>query len=723
MRLRTKSLLILGGTVVFFASVIYVAALYILQSRFTEIEITDVRRDIDRTVLSIDAEIDRLDETTQDYSKWDDSYNYLETRDPVFIQNNIAPTLLALDLVLYMKNDGDVVYVSTNNPALKRNIPVTDDFVKQLTAANSPFHFTDINSKRKGFVMSNGVPMLIAAEPITSSDRKSPVHGTLFMGRLLDEAYVKKISDRTRLKISAIPLDSIKDRSAFPTSWFHGVVPSQHSFVKPQTEDSVFGYALISDVFAHPAFVLCLDLPRVVYSQGQVASSSLLYAVSGLGLLLMIVVLLMTERFVLSRISKLSGSISRVRQSGKPSDFNRLEGSDELAEFSQTLDEAFVQIQRFEDRLRGEREKLDTILQSIGEGVFVVGLDRKILLANRMTEKLTGYSAAELMGAPYRDRLVFRCERDTPDCEDFIETVLQEKKMASTSTPMIIINKDGGSIPIANASAPIFDAAGKILGCVVVFRDVTREREVDRLRSELVSIASHQLRTPLSGIKWALELLLGGTSGKLAPEQRTHLAQIAESNQRMIALVEDLLNVSHIESGRKFVITMKRADLMDVVRDVLKEQAGSAAERKVKLTLSKTAPRSCQIRMDADKIREVVQNLVGNAVKYSFPGGHVTVDVKCTNDAAAAFHVKDSGIGIPLEQQGRVFERFFRAENAQTGDVSGTGLGLYIAKSIVEGHRGKIWFTSAEGKGSEFSFSIPSAEPEPKRVKKKAEKA
>jgi signal transduction histidine kinase len=272
---------------------------------------------------------------------------------------------------------------------------------------------------------------------------------------------------------------------------------------------------------------------------------------------------------------------------------------------------------------------------------------------------------------------------------------------------MVYSSKDGMSIPVACVSAALRDGSGHLIGSVIVFRDVTKEREVDRMKSELISIASHQLRTPLTGIKWVLELLMSGQSGKLTKDQRDQLEHVSESNERMIALVEDLLNVSHIETGRKFTYVFQRQDFMKIVHAVVEEQQVLAKVKHVSLTISRSSPRVCVSTVDADKIREAITNLVSNAVKYTPKDGHVIVSVEQSNEGETLLHVKDSGIGIPIEQQKRVFERFFRADNAQSQEVNGTGLGLYIAKAIVEGHHGRIWFESQLDKGSTFSFILP----------------
>jgi signal transduction histidine kinase len=212
------------------------------------------------------------------------------------------------------------------------------------------------------------------------------------------------------------------------------------------------------------------------------------------------------------------------------------------------------------------------------------------------------------------------------------------------------------------------------------------------------------LRTPLTGIKWFSELLL---KGKLPATTKDYVNQIIVSTERMVRLVDDLLNVSRIETGRKFDIILKHVDIVPVVKSVIQEQLPGAIEKKLELNCAANAPKELILSIDELKMRQVFQNLVNNAIKYSRE--NTTIEVGCdqTKKDEVTFYVRDHGVGIPQKQQVQVFNKFFRAENVMTLHTDGTGLGLYIAKAIVEAHHGKIWFESEENKGTTFFFTLP----------------
>jgi len=354
-----------------------------------------------------------------------------------------------------------------------------------------------------------------------------------------------------------------------------------------------------------------------------------------------------------------------------------------------------------------EKDKIDAIIHSIGDAVFVVDEKKKIILVNDITEKISGFKKEELIGSVYNKNLKFIFEKDEKENREFMDKALKTGEIQEMANHTMIIQKDGGKIPVADSAAPLKDKKGKIVGCVVVFRDVTKEREVDRMKTEFVSLASHQLRTPLTSIKWYSELLLTDEGkDKLKGEKRDFVQEIHQGNNRMIDLVNDLLNVSRIETGKKFVIDKKKMDIVPVVIQAMKDHEVLAKQKNIQLVCEKRPEGKVMLEVDSEKIQQVFHNFISNAIKYSAEGGKVFVGCYDEGDQYI-FYVKDEGVGIPKDQQARIFEKFFRASNVLLTEAEGTGLGLYIAKSIVEGHGGKIWFESVEKKGTAFFMSLP----------------
>lgn len=243
------------------------------------------------------------------------------------------------------------------------------------------------------------------------------------------------------------------------------------------------------------------------------------------------------------------------------------------------------------------------------------------------------------------------------------------------------------------------------LGTLVILHDVTREKVIERMKTEFVSLAAHQLRTPLSAIKWTLRILLDGDLGEINQEQRDFIEKTYASNERMISLINDLLNVTRIEEGR-YIYKPTLTDLETVTQFVVNSYKEEAERRQIKLEFKKPETPLPQVSIDVEKIRLSVQNLLDNALRYTPAGGSVTISLNC-DKKEVEFSIKDTGLGIPKDQQNRVFAKFFRAANIMRIDNEGSGLGLFIAKNIIEAHGGRIWFESEENRGSVFRFTLP----------------
>lgn len=229
-------------------------------------------------------------------------------------------------------------------------------------------------------------------------------------------------------------------------------------------------------------------------------------------------------------------------------------------------------------------------------------------------------------------------------------------------------------------------------------------RGLDAAKDEFVSMASHQLRTPLTSVKGYLSMVLEGDAGKITKLQKQFLREALTSSERMVHLINDFLNVSRVQTG-KFMIDRRSADFTKIVKQEVHALESTAEARGMKLKL--ILPKHPVVAVvDEGKIRQVIMNFIDNALYYSKPNGEITVTLgEQANELRLEVH--DQGIGVPLSQQGHLFTKFFRADNARTQRPDGTGVGLYLAKMVVVGHKGKLIFSSQEGKGSTFGFSLP----------------
>ena len=243
-------------------------------------------------------------------------------------------------------------------------------------------------------------------------------------------------------------------------------------------------------------------------------------------------------------------------------------------------------------------------------------------------------------------------------------------------------------------------------GTLVVLHDISREKLAQKMKTEFVTLAAHQLRTPISAVKWSLEMILeGDLGGGLNEEQKKILIKAQEANNRSIRLINDLLSVAEIEEGR-YLSELSLSSIEDLILFAAREYKEKMEKKKIKFSFQRSEEKLPKIMLDKEKIKIAVKNIIDNAVRYTPRGGKISVAVK-KNRKRIEVQIKDTGLGIPRDQQDKVFTKFFRASNITKIDTEGTGLGLYISKNIIEAHGGIIWFDSKEGKGTNFYFILP----------------
>lgn len=356
--------------------------------------------------------------------------------------------------------------------------------------------------------------------------------------------------------------------------------------------------------------------------------------------------------------------------------------------------------QALED-IREAKEK--TILSSIGDGLMACDINGKITLFNNVLAELSGFPSKEAIGKHYQQVISLVIEETNKPAQDFITQTIKEGKTNSISNHTMIIKKDGTRIAVTYRSSPIFDKYSKNNGCVVIFRDFSDERKIDRAKTEFVSLASHQLRTPLTSINWIIEQFSNKNYGEITPKQENALKTLSASSHHMTDLVNTLLKVSLIDLGT-FAIKPISTDISTLANEVLSDLSMEAKMKKLKFL--KRFQAISKIKADPVIIRIIWQNLISNAIHYSPSGGKIKIGIiKHKKDLLLS--VTDEGIGIPEKEHDNIFNKLYRASNAEKNDTGGSGLGLYIIKSILDNSGGKIWFNSNKNKGTTFYVTIP----------------
>lgn len=370
------------------------------------------------------------------------------------------------------------------------------------------------------------------------------------------------------------------------------------------------------------------------------------------------------------------------------------------------------------DKLTAEKSQDEAVLSAIADGVYAVDMERNLVLLNKAAQEMTSWTEKDALGLKCRTVMKLKkgddisvCEKDCPAM-----AVWNTGKPVFRNDTCFVNKKSHKRVQLSTSYAPIKDMDGKMAGAICVFRDVTKEKEVERLRNEFVSTASHELRTPITATEGYLSIITDSGMVKIDNKGKEFIGKAKNTLLGMSRLIQNLLSVTKIEEG-KLETNVTNFSIHDLTKEVVEVFAPRAKEKGISLELEeskdlsvkgkKVVGRSLNVRADKDMIKEVLNNLVENAIKFT-PKGGVKVSIDYDQEFATV-NVEDSGMGMPQEAQKHLFEKFYRVDNSATREVGGTGLGLYITRSIVESFGGRIWVESTMKKGSKFHFTIPLA--------------
>ncbi|GAC1369761.1 MAG: hypothetical protein NVSMB39_1920 [Candidatus Saccharimonadales bacterium] len=356
--------------------------------------------------------------------------------------------------------------------------------------------------------------------------------------------------------------------------------------------------------------------------------------------------------------------------------------------------------------VNARRERWEAVFRFTEEGIVIFDRTGVIVGFNPASTAITQFPSAEAIGKPF-SQIIRTVGPDTISGPHIgpIERILEEGVTIAKSE-QLIESRGGTRIWTEISYSPIFDDTGRVTSGIAIIRNTTRDREVEEIKSDFISIVSHELRTPLTAIKGFLSMTLKNDFGPLSEKQFHYLSRVYQSNQRMIDLVEDLMDATYIESG-KITLNIAPVALDNIITNVVSELAAKGAASHIMINI-KRRTKLPLVLADETRLHQIALNLIDNAIKYSMPDTEVEIAFHILDDELVTT-ISDHGVGIGKSQIDRLFTKFGRIFNPLSVQAGGTGLGLYIVKNLVESHGGRIWVTSQEGKGSKFRFSLPIA--------------
>jgi PAS domain S-box-containing protein len=372
-----------------------------------------------------------------------------------------------------------------------------------------------------------------------------------------------------------------------------------------------------------------------------------------------------------------------------------------LASFADQAAIAVYNAQLYE-RVSQEKRQLDAILEYSADGVLILDSAQRIQVFNRALSRLTSWPASEALDR-HHDEVIQWTRLET--ARDLSDAVVGGWPLASARPLYVegdLRRKNGGTVSVGIIYAPLFGLEGRLVNIIANVRDITRFREADEIKSTFVSVISHELKTPVALIQGYAETLLRKDARWDTQTRQESLEVILEEADRLNHLIDDLLDASRLEAG-KLSLEMEPVALDDLSERVAERFRTQTDSHDIR---SDFAPEFPIVKGDPTRLEQVLNNLLSNAIKYSPEGGRIEVVGRYTSEEAVVT-VSDQGVGIPFEEQPHIFESFFRGSREHQQQTSGAGLGLYLAKAIVEAHQGRIWVESNPGEGATFSFAIP----------------
>ena len=708
MKLREKTLIVIGISTACFLIGLYIISERIMLDSYARLEEQDMRQNIQRVMDALASDVQTMDSVSGDWSAWDDTYVFVQDANLQYIESNLAEVAAfvnnRVNLMIFVNNSGSIVFGKAVDLATGEEQPLPSFFYNRTDAGDIIMRHYDAENKTTGILILPESPMMISSHPIVTSQKRGPVMGTLIWGRYLDADEVQRLASVTHLPVSVTVLNDQNMPSDVAAA---GEQLSEETpiFVKPVNDTVAAAYELITDVYGKPALILRTERPREIYQQGRSSIQYFMLFLLLFSIVFAIVIMLLLERFVLSRIARLSATVSAIGASGDLSKRVLASGSDELSGLAGNVNSTFAALERAQDERRKAQEKLEEserefhdLFENAADPTIILDINGNILAANRKMVEAYGYSIEELMESGFTAGKLY-----TPKTTSIALKNLSARFNGASIPPydVEIVKKDGTVAPV-EINARIINFKGTRAD-VVALRDITERKKIDQMKEEFFASVTHELKTPVTSIVSFTDSLYNKKVGGITEQQKEILGYIMQDGVRLRHIVDRILTFSKIELGMG--LTKQDVNLEELIDKAIDVFTPSAREKGIELSKNVPSPLP-NVVCDAERIMDVLNNLVGNAIKFTPENGSVTVKA-VNSDREVTLSVSDSGIGIPSEDAGKVGTKFYQVSPAKTRVMGGSGLGLYVCRKIVEQHSGRFWFDSTLGNGSTFYVTLP----------------
>jgi PAS domain S-box-containing protein len=694
-------------------AVVYAVSQKIMLDSISASENEEAQSNAQRFTTNLNIKLQSLNQTGYDWSQWDDTYQFVENNNTAYISSNLMDQTfinLGVNMMLFVSQSRQLMFGKAFDLENQTDINLQDSELSQVLN-NNLLYTTDPIQSEGGLILFGGTPMLVISQPILTSAAEGPVRGTLIMGIFLDKSECDSLAKAVGLPIEAFTIGASQTPTDFQLA-SKCLSPQEPVFAQVTNQTNIAGYVLLQDVSGAPILIARVDSFRTAYLQAETSLNYLLGAFAALGVVIFVTISFLLNKVVLSRVSRLTNDVVKIKPNSDQQDYVMVRGNDELSNLGcringmlTTIHDSRNELKKYaetlemkvEERtleLKKSQETLRSIFTASPDTILAVDLHTNIVEGNKQLYESSGYSREDLVGKQVSS---FLSEAD------YKRILKNFEKINENGLPIHlecnIIKKDLSVYPAELTIGPMRDAQGVPFGFVVMIRDLTEKKELEkklfqseRLAAigELAGMVGHDLRNPLASIKNAVYFLKKKGTTIKEEQAKTML----ESIEKGIAHSDKIIN-----------------DLLDYAGNMRLELEGNSVKNVLIDSLARVRiPENVKVinavseepafRVDKNKIERVFINLVKNAVDAMPNGGTITISCKQANDSIEITFA-DTGIGIPEEVLPKIFSPLF------TTKAQGMGFGLAICKRIIEAHGGLIKVETEKSKGTTFKVILP----------------
>jgi PAS domain S-box-containing protein len=712
MNLQKKILILVGIAYVAFIIVTHVLTNTLLLQHIDTIESQDITNDMERVRGLILYQSNLMSDTCSDWAQWDDTYAFVNDSNGKYINANLVDETfdtLRINFILFYDASDNLVYGKGYDLAEMSEVAVPEGLPRDLTG--DPLLR---QASASGIMILGNSPVLLAAQPILTSNEEGPTRGTLIMGRYIDDAELSQLAELAHISLEIQSYIDTELPGNFQVARA-GISEAQPVFVRPLDLTTLTGFITMEDIYGQPAILIKGDTIRDDYLPIRAFGNSLIFGFIVLGTLVTIMAILALNRWLLLPLSSLSKSIGNISLKGSPAGRVPVKGKDEIASVASKVNEMLGALEQGQKDLSESMEKYRDLFDNAHDMIQSITPNGQIQYTNPAWRKTLGYTEEEIKNLNFYSIIH---PDSLENCRALFQQVFTGSELMQLEADFITKDRQQISV-IGSASCRFVD--GRPTDIRSIFHNVTELKQIhDELkdlyesekslrydlreeigkRIEFTRVLAHELKNSLTSLMASSELIVD----EFHDEPWNSLAKnIYRSTTHLHNRVKEMLDMARMEMGTLQIqlLPVEPLKILKALADDIKPLAASRGQA-IALELPPSLP---TITADGDRLWQIVQNLLDNASKFTPSGGTITIGAE-VQPPYLVIYIRDTGKGMKESETTRLFDFYHRVEEDRE-HMSGLGLGLALCKNLVEVHGGKIWVSSKKGAGSTFYFSIP----------------